>query len=188
MPSRVERWNTWPTARPAPFSPSSRASVSIALLPSILISLMLGRSATTTTSTLPSRPMRISSKFPVENRLRAAARMARSSMVSPTATGRAANTLPADIRCRPSTRISEITKAWAEASGAHRDSSRVNTMGMRLVKIHSVNDNACTQDYSLLLVLSSPRPTADIRACYRRAKSLYRASIIIPSTMNSPSW
>jgi hypothetical protein len=49
----------------------------MALLPSMVISLMLGRSATTTTSTLPSRPMRISSKLPVANRLRAVAAQSR---------------------------------------------------------------------------------------------------------------
>ena len=73
IPSRVERWNTCPTASPAPFNPSSSASVSMALLPSMVISLMLGRSATITTSTPPSRAIEMSSKFPVAKRLLAAA-------------------------------------------------------------------------------------------------------------------
>jgi hypothetical protein len=64
----------------------------MALLPSMLISLMLGRSATTTTSTLPSRPMRMSSKLPVAKRLRADWRMRPVSARHPTPMGMAANT------------------------------------------------------------------------------------------------
>ena len=37
----MERWKTWPTASPEPFNPSSSASVSMALFPSMAISLML---------------------------------------------------------------------------------------------------------------------------------------------------
>ena len=104
--SDVDRWKTLPTARPEPFRPSSSASVSMALLPSISISLMLGRSATMTTKTFPSRPMRISSKLPVAKRLRAAALVCGSSTESPTTNGMLANTLPAEILCKPSTRMS----------------------------------------------------------------------------------
>src|SRR5690606_24456987 len=90
-----------------------RSSVLSCLLPSMTISLIDGRSCTLTTSTLPSRPTLTSSKLPVLNRLRMVLRSVSDSTVSPTLSGIAANTAPAEIRCKPSTRISETTKGSA---------------------------------------------------------------------------
>src|SRR6056297_958735 len=165
MPSSVERWNTWPTESPAPFRPSSSASVSMALLPSMLISVILGRSTTITTSTLPSRPRRISSKLPVANRLRAASRTTRALIKSPTPTGSAANTLPAEMRCSPSTRISEMMKvsawvwfwtwtwAWAWSTGTS-SSARASHLGIRDINIQSTA--RLGQDISINGLLSKP--------------------------------
>ena len=86
-------------------------------------------------------------------------------------TGSAANTVPADTRCSPSTRISAIMNVSAEAWSGSNARTRANNMLMRLIKVHSF-DGQC--------LLTGTH--------YRREKSLYRARNIIPSTRNKPTW
>src|SRR5690606_24473217 len=97
--------------------PRSRSSVWMALLPVISMLETDGRSTRSMTSTPPSRPRRMSWKKPVRNRAREASTRRRSSTLSPTLSGSAEKTLPAETRCRPLTRISLTTKdsAWASA-------------------------------------------------------------------------
>ncbi|MNH24096.1 hypothetical protein D3C79_840130 [compost metagenome] len=82
----------------------------IALLPSISMLDTDGRSTTLMIRTSPSRFSWMSWKKPVLNKERVDSTRRRSSAWSPTFSGKAPNTLPAETRCRPLTRISEMVK------------------------------------------------------------------------------
>ena len=114
MCSSVTFLNISPSASPDLAKPSSSASDLIALLPSSSSASMDGRSLTMITSTLPSRPILTSSNDSVANRLRTVSRNANSSTSSPTFTHIALNTVPAEMRCSPSTRMSVTVNACAE--------------------------------------------------------------------------
>ncbi len=88
MRSRTEGLKTRPSASPTSLRPSVSASVSMSLLPTIVISATDGRSCTQMTSTEPSRSTRTSLKNPVPYSVRMMFAVAASVVVSPTFTGR----------------------------------------------------------------------------------------------------
>ena len=95
-----------PSANPTSRMAFCKASLSNSLVPTNSTLAMVGRSSTTTTSTLPFASRRTSLKSPNANKARIAAAPLSSLYSSPTRIGMEANTVPGSTRCRPSTRIS----------------------------------------------------------------------------------
>ena len=108
--SRAERSKMRASASPISFSAFFSVSVSNSLLPVMSTLLIVGRSWTTTRSTPSCTSSRTSRKKPVAKSALTAAATFSSSIVSPTLIGRYEKTVPASVRCTPSTRMSLTTK------------------------------------------------------------------------------
>ena len=115
-----------PSAKPMSLSALISTSLSNSLVPVKVTDATVGRSATTTMRIFPLTSIRTSLKSPSANKDRMELEALSSEYVSPTRTGKEANTVPASTRCKPSTRISSITKgvsARATWANKARDSA-----------------------------------------------------------------
>ena len=116
MRSSVACLKISPSRRPCSPSPSNKASVLIALLPSISIASMAGRSFNEIINTSSSLSTVMSSKRPVLKSERTMSPETKESISSPIFTGSSLNTVPAETRCRPCNRISDSKKTSKFAS------------------------------------------------------------------------
>ena len=145
-----------PSARPTSRMAFCRVSLSNSLVPAKFTSAMVGRSSTTTTSTLPLASRRMSLNSPSANSERIAAAPLSSSYWSPTRSGMEAKTVPGSTRCRPSMRMS-CTRKGSSAQAA----LAAKTMAARV-------DAARTPRRLIRLVMNGFAAAA---ACRKRLKS-----------------